>query len=138
MKSILIFTIVKCVLLAQAFDGMTLVTPTQGGGGGGTFYTHLMDNDLNEINTWMSHMDQVTKVPPNWNVIARSSNDIIAAISNEESSRMGLQFHPEVIHTQYGKEILRNFLIKIAKLIEKAGADRLVLLILLVSFTQLK
>ena len=33
MKSILIFTIVKCVLFAQAFDGMTLVTPTQGGGG---------------------------------------------------------------------------------------------------------
>ena len=53
MKSILIFTIVKCVLFAQAFDGMTLVTPTQGGGGGGTFYTHLMDNDLNEINTWI-------------------------------------------------------------------------------------
>ena len=53
MKSILIFTIVKCVLFAQAFDGMTLVTPTQGGGGEGTFYTHLMDNDLNEINTWI-------------------------------------------------------------------------------------
>ena len=53
MKSTLIFTIVKCVLFAQAFDGMTLVTPTQGGGGGGTFYTHLMDNDLNEINTWI-------------------------------------------------------------------------------------
>ena len=32
---------------------MTLVTPTQGGGGEGTFYTHLMDNDLNEINTWI-------------------------------------------------------------------------------------
>ena len=75
----------------------------------------IFSNVPNEINTWMSHMDQVTKVPPNWNVIARSSNDIIAAISNEESSRMGLQFHPEVIHTQYGKEILRYFLIKIAK-----------------------
>ena len=75
----------------------------------------IFSNVPNEINTWMSHMDQVTKVPPNWNVIARSSNDIIAAVSNEESSRVGLQFHPEVIHTQYGKEILRNFLIKIAK-----------------------
>ena len=68
-----------------------------------------------EINTWMSHMDQVTKVPQNWNVLAKSSNNIIAAISNEDSSRIGLQFHPEVVHTEYGKEILSNFLIRIAK-----------------------
>jgi len=68
-----------------------------------------------EINTWMSHMDQVTKAPPKWNILARSSNKIIAAVSNEDFSRIGLQFHPEVVHTQYGKEILRNFLIKIAK-----------------------
>ena len=68
-----------------------------------------------EINTWMSHMDQVTKVPQNWNVLAKSSNDIIAAISNKDSSRVGLQFHPEVVHTQYGKKILSNFLIRIAK-----------------------
>ena len=68
-----------------------------------------------KINTWMSHMDQVTKIPSNWNIIARSLNGIIGAVSNEDSTRIGLQFHPEVFHTECGKEVLRNFLIKIAK-----------------------
>ena len=74
----------------------------------------IFSNVPNEINTWMSHMDQVTKVPLNWRVVARSSNEIIAAVSNQDSSRIGLQFHPEVIHSEYGKDILRNFLINIA------------------------
>ena len=68
-----------------------------------------------KINAWMSHMDQVTKLPSNWKVIAQSSNEIIAAISNEDSTRVATQFHPEVAHTQFGKEILRNFLINIAQ-----------------------
>ncbi len=72
-------------------------------------------NIPNQIDTWMSHMDQVTKVPSNWKAIASSSNEIIAAVSNKESTKIGLQFHPEVVHTQFGKEIIRNFLIKIAK-----------------------
>ena len=78
--------------------------------------SHDIFSDIpNEINTWMSHMDQVVKIPANWNIIARSSNEIIGAVSNKDSSRIGLQFHPEVIHTDYGKEIIRNFLVKIAK-----------------------
>ena len=40
------------------------------------------------INVWMSHMDQVTQVPEGWKVIAKSSNDVIAAISNKDNSRM--------------------------------------------------
>ena len=68
-----------------------------------------------KINAWMSHMDQVTKLPSNWKVIAQSSNEIIAAISNEDSTRVATQFHPEVAHTEFGKEILRNFLIYIAQ-----------------------
>tara|TARA_Y100000748_G_scaffold285978_1_gene268906 strand:+ start:6755 stop:8296 length:1542 start_codon:yes stop_codon:yes gene_type:complete len=68
-----------------------------------------------KINAWMSHMDQVTKLPSNWKVIAQSSNEIIAAISNEDSTRVATQFHPEVAHTEFGKEILRNFLITTAQ-----------------------
>ena len=68
-----------------------------------------------KINAWMSHMDQVTKLPSNWKVIAQSSNEIIAAIANEDSTRVATQFHPEVAHTEFGKEILRNFLINIAQ-----------------------
>ena len=67
------------------------------------------------INVWMSHMDQVTQVPEGWKVIAKSSNDVIAAISNEDNSRIATQFHPEVEHTDFGTEILKNFLLQIAK-----------------------
>ncbi|MAP02775.1 MAG: glutamine-hydrolyzing GMP synthase [Candidatus Marinimicrobia bacterium] len=67
------------------------------------------------INVWMSHMDQVTQVPEGWKVIAKSSNDVIAAISNKDNSRIATQFHPEVDHTDFGTEILKNFLLKIAK-----------------------
>ena len=42
------------LIFGQAFDGMTLFSPAQGGGGGGggTFYSYLVDNDMNEINVW--------------------------------------------------------------------------------------
>ena len=59
-------------------------------------------------------MDQVTKIPLNWRVVAKSTNEIIA-VSNHDSSRIGPQFHPEVIHSEHGKDILRNFLINIAE-----------------------
>ena len=75
----------------------------------------IFSNVPNKINTWMSHMDHVTKIPSNWRVVARSSNEIIAAVSNSDLSRIGLQFHPEVIHSEYGKDILKNFLINIAE-----------------------
>ena len=56
MKKYIVFLISIILLNAQAFEGMTLLSPTQGGngggGGGGTFYSYLIDNDLNEINTW--------------------------------------------------------------------------------------
>ena len=78
--------------------------------------THdIFSNVPSKINTWMSHMDQVTKIPLNWRVVANSTNEIIAAVSNHDSSRIGLQFHPEVIHSEHGKDILRNFLINIAE-----------------------
>ncbi len=105
-------------LLAHSYNGQ--VEEKNSGEYGISKLNISRSNDIfskvpDSINTWMSHMDQVTKVPPNWNILAKSSNGIIAAVSNEDSSRIGLQFHPEVVHTEYGKEILRNFLIKIAK-----------------------
>ena len=51
-------------LLSQPFNGMTLFSPTQGGGGGGggSFTTYLVDNDMNEINTW-SHTRGAASMP---------------------------------------------------------------------------
>ena len=74
----------------------------------------IFSNIPTSINVWMSHMDQVTKVPEEWKILARSSNDVIAAISNEDNTRIATQFHPEVAHTEFGTQILQNFLLKIA------------------------
>ena len=50
--TIFLFSILS-LLIGQAFEGMTIFSPAQGGGGGGgTFYSYLIDNELNEINVW--------------------------------------------------------------------------------------
>ena len=64
---------------------------------------------------WMSHADKVSKLPENWNIIAESSNGIVASIKNKFKKRYATQFHPEVNNTDRGKEILSNFLFMIAR-----------------------
>jgi GMP synthase (glutamine-hydrolysing) len=63
--------------------------------------------------TWMSHCDKVEKLPQNFKSIAKSANTKNAAFSNKNNSVLGVQFHPEVVHTENGKKILKNFLFKI-------------------------
>ena len=63
----------------------------------------------------MSHGDEVVKVPTGFEIIARSDNNI-AAISHTKKKIYGLQFHPEVIHTLKGKQLIRNFILDIAKI----------------------
>ena len=58
---------------------------------------------------WMSHGDQVTKLPKYFSVLAQSDNCPVVAIGDVQQKRYGLQFHPEVNHTQYGRQILSNF-----------------------------
>lgn len=64
--------------------------------------------------TWMSHGDQVTKLPQGFAAIAASDNCRVAAAADERRKIYGLQFHPEVRHTKNGAKILKNFL-KIAR-----------------------
>ncbi|MBO36879.1 MAG: glutamine-hydrolyzing GMP synthase [Anaerolineaceae bacterium] len=64
----------------------------------------------NTFQAWMSHGDQVTQVPPGFHVTASSTTCPIAAMENSEHSIFGLQFHPEVHHTEYGSEIINVFL----------------------------
>jgi GMP synthase (glutamine-hydrolysing) len=58
---------------------------------------------------WMSHGDRVEKLPTGFKILAQSG-DIIAAAADEKRKIWGLQFHPEVVHTHHGNEILKNFL----------------------------
>ncbi len=62
---------------------------------------------------WMSHGDQVTRLPSGFVRIAHTSNSRNAAIANFKRRLYGVQFHPEVVHTQYGKRILNNFLTRV-------------------------
>ena len=55
-------------------------------------------------NVWMSHADQVTKLPKNFNVLAKSKNSKLCIIENLEKKFFGIQFHPEVSHTNKGKQ----------------------------------
>ncbi|HGY54870.1 MAG TPA: glutamine-hydrolyzing GMP synthase [Caldithrix abyssi] len=62
---------------------------------------------------WMSHGDKLLSLPQSFRVIARTANSPYAAIENREKRIYGLQFHPEVAHSVYGTQILRNFLFEI-------------------------
>ncbi len=64
---------------------------------------------------WMSHMDRVTKIPDGWKILGQSSNNVVAVMANHNQTRVATQFHPEVVHTESGKEILNNFLFSITK-----------------------
>jgi GMP synthase (glutamine-hydrolysing) len=64
---------------------------------------------------WMSHGDHLSKTPPGFEVLAHTENIPCAAIGNREKKIFGLQFHPEVAHTQEGKKIIQNFLFRICQ-----------------------
>ena len=61
---------------------------------------------------WMSHTWQVTSCPPGFRVVAETDNCAVAAMVNEEKRIFGVQFHPEVTHTEEGGMLIRNFLFR--------------------------
>jgi len=58
---------------------------------------------------WMSHGDSITRMPAGFRALAHTDNSPLAAMGND-AGLVGLQFHPEVVHTPLGKEIIKNFL----------------------------
>jgi GMP synthase (glutamine-hydrolysing) len=63
---------------------------------------------------WMSHRDTVVEVPPGAQVVAGSPSTPIAAFEDPGRRAYGVQFHPEVVHTPYGTDLLKNFLYTLA------------------------
>ncbi|MDA9767258.1 glutamine-hydrolyzing GMP synthase [Candidatus Pelagibacter sp.] len=79
----------------------------------------LTKNFFNKNKTsdvWMSHADQVSKMPKNFKVIASTKNSKLTIIENIKDNFYGVQFHPEVTHTNKGKILLRNFVFLICKI----------------------
>ena len=64
---------------------------------------------------WMSHGDAVTQAPSGFSISATTSDTPVAAFENESGQLAGVQFHPEVLHSEHGQTILHNWLINIAK-----------------------
>lgn len=60
--------------------------------------------------TWMSHGDQVRMAPPGFEVLARTDATPVAAFGQRESKRYGVQWHPEVKHSDFGQDVLEHFL----------------------------
>jgi GMP synthase (glutamine-hydrolysing) len=63
-----------------------------------------------EQSCWMSHRDTVFEPPPGFTALASSSESPVAAVEDPERALYGIQFHPEVVHTPYGTQILERFL----------------------------
>ncbi|MBS0438373.1 MAG: glutamine-hydrolyzing GMP synthase, partial [Proteobacteria bacterium] len=99
---------------------------------------------LKNSTAWMSHGDRVTAVPPGFAITAATHDLPIAAMADDKRHWYGVQFHPEVTHTEYGAEILRRFVVDIcgcatlwtaaniiddavARIRQQVGSDRVLL-----------
>ena len=69
-----------------------------------------------KMSVWMSHEDAVVKLPKNFSVIAYTKDSKLTIIENTKQKVYGVQFHPEVTHTDNGKQIFKNFLFLICKI----------------------
>jgi GMP synthase (glutamine-hydrolysing) len=74
----------------------------------------LLKDTPSEQTVWMSHRDSVIAPPEGARVVAQSPSTPIAAFESPERALYGVQFHPEVVHTRHGMEVLKNFLYEIA------------------------
>ncbi|MCL4498717.1 MAG: glutamine-hydrolyzing GMP synthase [Actinobacteria bacterium] len=89
--------------------GRTLMRLNGEAGAGGLFAELPLEQTV-----WMSHSDAVGKAPAGFMVSARTESSPVAAMEERKRGLYGVQFHPEVFHTDYGIEILKNFLYEAA------------------------
>lgn len=76
------------------------------------------------LTCWMSHGDEVKKLPLGFTAIAHTLNNPVAAIANRPKKIYGVQFHPEVVHTQRGAQILTNFLFQVCGCLPRWTMDK--------------
>ena len=75
----------------------------------------LLDGIGESIRAWMSHGDEAEEIPSDFEVIGHTENSHAAAIANTNRTVFGIQFHPEVVHTERGTDILKNFVLNVCK-----------------------
>jgi len=102
---------------AQASDAPGVATSAAAGAGAGADAGSLLFAGVPEVSAcWMSHRDSVGTVPPGFVATARTAQTAIAAMEDPARRLYATQFHPEVAHTEYGQQIIENFLYKIVGL----------------------
>ena len=105
-------------LLAKTFGGEVLKSTSSEYGQSlltlGSEPSKLLDNLPSKFSVWMSHGDSVKSLPQDFNLDAFSESAPIAVMSDINNKYFGIQFHPEVIHTQNGDQIIKNFTVNIA------------------------
>jgi GMP synthase (glutamine-hydrolysing) len=76
----------------------------------------LFEKVPKRFRAWMSHGDEVVALPAGWRRVAHTSNCAFAAVEHAQRPLHLIQFHPEVVHSPYGKQVLANFLFRVAGL----------------------
>ncbi|KAK3321081.1 hypothetical protein B0T19DRAFT_431475 [Cercophora scortea] len=89
--------------------GHAIVKPKSFGGHVDSLFKDLGD----EVKVWMSHGDKLAKAPEGYHTIAETDHSPFAGIAHETKPIYGIQFHPEVTHTENGTQILKNFAVDI-------------------------
>lgn len=78
----------------------------------GDLFQHIPEESI----VWMSHGDHIKELPPDYDIIGHTDNARVAAVRHAKKPIFGVQFHPEVVHTVYGKQVLENFALSICSL----------------------
>ncbi len=86
----------------------------------------LLANLPSNITCWMSHGDEIKKLPSGFHRSGHTLSSSVAAISNSNKTIFGVQFHPEVEHTQRGNQILMNFLFSVCGCLPRWTMDKFV------------
>ena len=114
-------------LIAQGLNGEVAKTGTREYGATEIEVspTSKLFNQLpDSYQVWMSHGDAVAKAPPGFNVTASTAATKVAAFENLDRKIAGVQFHPEVVHSEHGQAVLKNFLVGIAGLKPNWNSDQ--------------
>lgn len=86
----------------------------------------LFSNFPSNITCWMSHGDETVKLPQGFVKLAHTLNSSIAACANKQKKIYGVQFHPEVVHTQRGTQVLTNFVFQICGCLPRWTMDKFI------------
>ena len=88
--------------------------------------SELFKNISEKTNVWMSHGDKIKNIPQDWLVTSKSENNIISSVECEKQNIYGVQFHPEVVHTIEGIEIIKNFTLDICNINPDWNSDNFI------------